>query len=554
MASVAEIIRRYQVEIVAEWTAKARTVASARGLTGPTFTNLMPLFLGSLGDGVGSTLEAAVRRRGHVLGHLAARIRQGFDLSEMVGEFNLLERCIVRVCLSLPAEDRPAEADIDRMRDGIQEAVMQLSDAFFRHMLEDEQTEKRYLRLLQDIANEALHDDRRPLRERLHEVLGVVVDAMGAQCAALLLFEVGSERLVTVSSFGDPVLEAYATSLDPGSFAGKVAGSQTAMSIRDVTTTPLDVPEKLRDSGIHSMLGVRVPPLSQLHGVLYIGLPETREFTRREIYRLELLAERLALHLENARLVADLHDTISSLHAERGVRERFVAALAHDLRGPLTAARLSAGMLVEPPAELHQRVDLATRIERNIDRVDRMIRDLLDANRIHAGEPLPLRLDACELRVLVDQVAEEARAQFGERFVVDCDDVRGVWSVDELHRALWNLVTNAVKYGAAEQPITIRGKATRDAVRLSVHNFGVPIRSGELSSLFHAFHRSAEAETGGQLGWGLGLTLVRGCAEAHGGHADVVSDATGTTFSMELPIDSRAFQHEQQSARSATIH
>jgi len=554
MASVAEIIRRYQVEIVAEWIAKAQTAASARGLSGPTFTNLMPLFLASLAEGVGSSVEAAVRRRGHVLGHLAARIRQGFDLSEMIGEFNLLERCIVRACTALPADDRPSESDIDRMRDQVNDAIMQLSDAFFRHMIEDEQSEKRYLRLLQDIANEALHDDRRPLRDRLHDVLGIVVEAMAARSAAFLVFEVRADRLVMVASFGDEVFAKYATSLDPKSFAGKVAGSETATAIHDITTTALEVPESLRKSGIHSALGVRVPPRSDLHGVLYVGVAETREFTRREIHRLELIADRLALHFENARLVADLHETIDSLQVERGMRERFVAALAHDLRGPLSAARLAADLLAQEPASLDKRRDLATRIERNIERVDRMIRDLLDANRIHAGERLPLRLDTCDLCALTRQVAEEARALYGERFVVECDEVRGVWSIDELHRALWNLVSNAVKYGAAKQPITIRGELAAETVRISVHNFGEPIPADELSSLFHAFHRAAKAESGDQVGWGIGLALVRGCAEAHGGHAEVVSDATGTTFAMELPLDATPYQRDQRSSRTATIH
>ena len=210
MASVAEIIRRYQVEIVAEWTAKAQTAASARGLSGPTFTNVMPLFLESLADGAGLHVDAAARRRGHVLGHLAARIRQGFELSEMVAEFDILERCIVRACTSVPAEDRPTQADVDRLHTRIQDAIMQLNDAFFHHMVEDEQSEKRYMRLLQDIANEALHDDRRPLRDRLHDVLAVVVEAMDARTAAILLFEVRADRLVAVASFGSEVFEAYA--------------------------------------------------------------------------------------------------------------------------------------------------------------------------------------------------------------------------------------------------------------------------------------------------------------------------------------------------------
>jgi signal transduction histidine kinase len=265
-----------------------------------------------------------------------------------------------------------------------------------------------------------------------------------------------------------------------------------------------------------------------------------------------VLADRLGLHLENARLFGQLRDTIATLHVERSMRERFVATLAHDLRGPLSAARLAAELIAREPARAQ---DLAIRVERNVERVDRMIRDLLDANRIRAGEPLPLRLEVCDLCALAHQVAEEARAMYGDRFAVDCGEARGIWSADELHRALWNLVSNAVKYGAPKQPITISVTTmSDDGVRASVHNLGEPLPADELPSLFDAFYRSPKARAGGNLGWGLGLALVRGCAEAHGGHARVSSDQTGTTFSIELPLDATPYQRGTASPSELTVH
>lgn len=555
MASVAEIIHQRQSEIMARWSADARKAASARGLSAPALTNIMPRFLASLADQVETGQhDAAVRRHEHMLGHLATRIRQGFDLAEMIREFHILEACITRAWADMKPEDKPAEADIERMREQIQNANTELADAFFHHMLEDEQAEKRYVRRLQDIANEALSDDRKPLRDRLRDLLEVVVDAMAARSAAFLLFDTRERRLVTTACYGDEVFEAYATSVDHSSFAGQVAGSDAPTSIHDVSTTTLEVPESLAKCGIHSVLGVRIPRHAELVGILYVGIAETRDFTPREIHRLELLADRLALHLEYARLFADLHETIESLHVERGMRERFVAILAHDLRGPLSAARLAADLLAQVPDRLDIRRDLAIKIEHNIERVDRMIRDLLDVNRIRAGAPLPLRLDACDLCALVEQVAEEARAMHGDRFVVHCHDALGVWSADELHRALWNLVTNAVKYGAADQPITLAVSTGPELVRVSVHNLGKPIPNSELPHLFDAFHRTTSATTSNRIGWGLGLTLVRGCAEAHGGHVEVTSDASGTTFVIELPLDATPYQRSVTSPNGATVH
>lgn len=118
-----------------------------------------------------------------------------------------------------------------------------------------------------------------------------------------------------------------------------------------------------------------------------------------------------------------------------------------------------------------------------------------------------------------------------------------MWDGEELRRALWNLGTNAVKYGAPDKPITITLKRSDSGARISVHNYGSVIAPEDRANLFDPFARTREAQTKGQTGWGLGLTLVRGCAEAHGGKVSIESDAAiGTTFTIHLPPDSRPYQ------------
>jgi signal transduction histidine kinase len=379
---------------------------------------------------------------------------------------------------------------------------------------------------------------------------------MGARCAAFLAYNVKQSGLVLAACTGVDELEAYVTSLDPQSFAGAVAASEQPTALADLVSTQLGVPESLRHVGVRSLLGVRLPPHDDLLGVLLIGMAEARPFTSREVARIESLGERLALHLENARLFDELQGTISELNVEKAFRERYVSLLAHDLRGPLSAARLASELLTMDPASPAERRSLARRVERNIERSDHMIHDLLDANRIRAGEPLPLRLATADLVELVRHVEEDARAMYGDRFVVVSDGpVRGVWSHNDLQRAIWNLVTNAVKYGAPATPITIAILRDRDLVRLSVHNRGQPIPRDEQEHIFDAYARSTTADRSGRIGWGLGLTLVRGTAEAHGGRVSLASDReSGTTFTIELPLDARAAQHAAQDDAAATIH
>lgn len=556
MASVADIIHQQRDVIMKLWLEEARAAASARGLSAVALENVMPLYVSALADQLETGhVDANDRRSKHVQSHLSSRLRQGFELAEIVDEFGLLGRCIAMRWQALPEHERPSPDDIERLHTHIHLAITEVTDAFRRHMLEDEQSEKRYLRRLQDVASAALHDTERPLRERIRDVLDIVKDAMAARCAGFLAHDVRAGKLVLTAWTGAEAFAPYATGVDSRSFVGKAAGEEEPTSIRDATTTPLELPDELRRSAIHSLLGVRLSARDELIGVIYVGVAETREFSARELRRLESLAERVALHLENARLFAELHDKVELLDVERALRERFVSTLAHDLRGPLSAVRLAAELLTKEPATFDERRRLAIKIDRNIERVDRMIRDLLDANRIRAGEPLPLRLDECDLAALAANVVDEARALHGPRFQLDLDrPVRGIWSEEALHRALWNLITNAVKYGASEAPVTIAVKHHGDLARVSVHNAGRPIPAGDQAHIFDAYARAPAPDAAGHTGWGLGLTLVRGAAEAHGGNVSVTSDAeSGTTFAIDLPFDARSARGHSD-APAATVH
>jgi signal transduction histidine kinase len=120
------------------------------------------------------------------------------------------------------------------------------------------------------------------------------------------------------------------------------------------------------------------------------------------------------------------------------------------------------------------------------------------------------------------------------------DRLEGVWDADQLRRAIWNLVTNALKYGPSGAPVHVVLERSPDGVAAAVHNPGPPIPPEEQSRIFEPFGRAPRAEARAR-GWGLGLTLVRGCAAAHGGTLELASTAErGTTFTLRLPLDARA--------------
>ena len=136
-----------------------------------------------------------------------------------------------------------------------------------------------------------------------------------------------------------------------------------------------------------------------------------------------------------------------------------------------------------------------------------------------AGERLPLRLDTCDLGAIAREVVQELTEVHGQRFTPRIEEgVRGVWGADDLRRALWNLATNAQKYGAPDEPITLTVQRLPEGARASVHNFGPAISPEDQKHLFEPFFRASSMQAQGPRGWGLGLSLVQACAQAHGGN------------------------------------
>jgi signal transduction histidine kinase len=236
-----------------------------------------------------------------------------------------------------------------------------------------------------------------------------------------------------------------------------------------------------------------------------------------------------------------LEQTIAELRGEREMHERFVAMLSHDLRTPLAAAQMGAHLVARKAAGDPAIQRLASRIVENTERADQMIRDLLDVNRIRAGQALPIEPAPCRLGHLLSEVLDELRTIHGDRFVLRAHpEVEGVWSCGAVRRVVENLCNNAIKYGAPSRPVTVSFGAFGGSAWIEVHNAGVPIPAEDLPHLFDAFRRTANAERGGQRGWGLGLALIKGIAEAHGGGVRVESSAErGTSFRVVLPLDAR---------------
>ncbi len=230
-------------------------------------------------------------------------------------------------------------------------------------------------------------------------------------------------------------------------------------------------------------------------------------------------------------------DKILSLESERDLREAFVSLLIHDLITPLSIILGSAQMIIRRPDDLASHRKSAGMILAQANRAGQMITDLLDANRIQGGEKLSLMKEKTDIKQLVEATLTELSIMHGNRFILRAQD-HAEADVDPrgIRRVIENLCNNAIKYGLADASVIVDVMITASELVISVTNRGNVISENDIKSLFHQFRRSDSASSGKQKGWGIGLTLVRGVAEAHGGQVTVRSDSrNGTIFTVTLP-------------------
>lgn len=236
-----------------------------------------------------------------------------------------------------------------------------------------------------------------------------------------------------------------------------------------------------------------------------------------------------------------LKETIETLEREKQSREQFVNLLTHDLRNPLGAAKMGAQLAMNFAKGNDRAVESSARAFRAISRADVMLQDLLDVSRISAGAGLYIDVRECDLSQILSEVRDELAVAQGARYELDAPPrLVGLFSCKDVRRAIENMASNAAKYGDTSRPIRLSLHQRRGEVEIAVHNWGKPIPQSELPNLFDAYLRLSTADNRPK-GWGLGLTLVKGVAEAHGGtvlaHS---SEMDGTEFIMRLPLRSAA--------------
>lgn len=234
-----------------------------------------------------------------------------------------------------------------------------------------------------------------------------------------------------------------------------------------------------------------------------------------------------------------LLEDITHLREIDRLKSEFIATASHELRTPLTSVQMGVHLLLEGAVgELNDKqAEVLGACREDCERLDKLMRDLLDLSRIEAGDSQP-ELEAVRTRDLIIAETEELRPQVETKGIsfrvyapVDLPAVMADRS--QIERVLANLVVNAIRY-TKQGEIRISAEPRGHYVAVSVSDTGGGIPQEYLPHIFDKFVQVPGAATGGA---GLGLAISRLIVEGHGGQISVQSEmGHGSTFTFTLPV------------------
>jgi signal transduction histidine kinase len=226
------------------------------------------------------------------------------------------------------------------------------------------------------------------------------------------------------------------------------------------------------------------------------------------------------------------------------LKSDFVSNVSHELRTPLSLIRLYAETLEMGRLQNKDKYqEYYSIIRKESERLTALINNILDFSRIEAGRK-EYRFDDTDLSALVRNTLEAYRyqiEQMGFSFQVNIDDALPPVKVDReaIARSLLNLVNNAVKYSDHDKFLGVNLYRANGSVRLEVVDHGIGIPRGEQGKVFDKFYRVGDSLVHNTKGSGVGLSLVRHIAQAHGGRVFVESTpGQGSKFTISLPLGS----------------
>ena len=391
------------------------------------------------------------------------------------------------------------------------------------------------------------------LAQGLDEILETVIDLVGATKGNIQLMNAHSGTLSIVAQQGFepaflktfesvPVIEAHAA-------CGRAVSGKATVVIVDVEEDEAYAPYRAaaREAGYRAVISV---PLfaadGSALGAVSTHFPDAHRPTEQEMRRLEVYCRQASDFIQRFRLEQTLRRSQEALMEAGRRKDEFLALLAHELRNPLAPIRYAVAAISRRGITPEQQKRAELIIERQVAHMSRLLDDLLDISRITRGI-LELKKVATELTATVGTAIEATRpfldARQHELLVeLPAEPVRLEADPVRLVQILSNLLINAAKYTDPGGRIELRAHNEGAELVITVRDNGIGIPRELMPRLFMLFSQAQSASDRSEEGLGVGLALVRGLVNLHGGRVTAHSEGAGrgSTFTVRLPLGSPA--------------
>jgi two-component system, OmpR family, sensor histidine kinase KdpD len=271
-------------------------------------------------------------------------------------------------------------------------------------------------------------------------------------------------------------------------------------------------------------------------GVLSVRPPAGKPFDPRERDLLEAFAVLIGLVLEKSHIV-EAFKRAEILEASEHLRHALLQSVSHELKTPLSAVQAGIDAIARQTNGDEKKQRTLREVQVAVRRLHRVINNLLDMTRIESGVIQP-KLDWCDVEELIQAAIELAGESLNEhRIIIDADTRLPMVKIDQplLEQCLCNLMLNAAANSPPGTKITIGAQLAEEQLIISVLDHGKGIPPDDLSRIFDAFYRGADAAPGGT---GLGLAIVDGFVRAHGGKVLAANRPNGgAEFIITIPVE-----------------
>jgi len=424
------------------------------------------------------------------------------------------------------------------------------------------------------VAEFGIHALRTPdIEPVLRKAVELVGNTLGTEISEV--FELRDDRsLILRAANGWRPGSVNAVILDAGteSEPGYALLTGEPVLVEDLSTEARFPPGPLQHYGAISGISVCIPLPGQQrpYGVLGAHARKSIHFSADDVSFVQSMANAIACAIGRSRAEEQVRraeavaaeERERTARAEEAVRGRdvFLSVAAHELRTPLTALQLKLQSVQAMIRRLFLGTEVAQKGEARLEdalrqtvRLGDLVERLLDVSHIAAGrfhlDRRPLALESIA-RELISELRERTSQNRSAIQLSVAGDTVGNWDRRRLEQVLWNLLSNALKYGE-DKPVEVSIEGRDGTVRLMVRDQGIGIASPDLQRIFDPFERAVPIEHFG--GLGLGLYIVRHVVEAHGGTVEVSSKpGAGSHFLITLPRETTlegAVQGAQESAK-----